>query len=228
MADSVEIMTSDKIVWAVISHLMGGLQAVSNHPFSEELIADEIDNIRLELIKNPKILAALDFRLISQSVGCIDVQKVPDQECVELGFEGYFWRTKDKLPKMLTIPGKPLVDYIGAANWMQRYDVISMEYLDSLRYDKYPVPVAFWMNDYFYFAHLPKNTEVVAIRAPFERPTQIVKKYSCCKDNSYPIPGEFVQGIIRNLVDNYVKYGYFRNPQPNTQAFIPQPQGGAK
>lgn len=226
MAESTEVITQEKIVWAVISHLTGGLQGNSHYPFSEELIADEIDNLRLELIKNPKVLQTLDFRLLSQSITCLEIQKVADQECYDLGLEGFYWRTVNKIPKILSIPGRELVDYIGAANWRQKYDIVDASHVETLKYDKYKLPVAFWQNDYFYFMYLPENANTLSLRAPFERPAQVVAQYFCCKDKSYPIPGELVQGIIRNLVDNYSKYGYFRNPQTNNQANLVQ--GGTK
>lgn len=228
MADIViQQMTQEKIVYAIISHLTGGLQGVTNHPFSAELIADEIDNVRLELIKNSKVLQTLDFRLLSQALSCVEVIKVPDQECIDLGLNGFFWRTKEKIPKMLSIPGKPLVDYIGAANWMQKYTLEPIERIANVQYDRYKFPSAFWINDYFYFMYLPPNTSVIGLIAPFERPAQVVKKFFCCKDQSYPIPGEFIAAIVRNLVDNYRRYGYFSNPQPNTQTQI-NTQGGGR
>lgn len=223
----VEQQTQEQIVYQVLNHLTGGLQGITNHPFSVQQIADEIDNLRLEIIMNPKIAPSIDWRQLQQSITCLEVIKVPDQECEDIGSTEFKWRSKDKIPTLLSFPGQPLVSFIGSANWMEEYKLIDSERLPYIKYDKYPMPTAVWIDNYFYFKLLPANTKVLSLRAVFERPSAAMKNYVCCKENSYPIPGQFISRIVNTLVENYKKTPYFANPQPNTQTNLPQGTGGS-
>lgn len=224
-----EKLTQEKIVYQVINNLTGGIQSVTNHPFSLEQIRDEIDQMRLELLKNPNVAANLDFRLFYQPIRCLDIEKVERQDCADAGIhvgpESFIWRTKTKVPKLLTIPGRPMVSYLGAADWSRNYRMVDVQRLGYLKYDKFAFPSAVWVDGHFYFTDLPPATQVLGLIAAFERPNDVFKNYACCQEDEYPLPGELVGTIVRTLVANYQQLGYFRNPQPNTQTFAAQ--GGA-
>ena len=226
---TMEKQTQDTIAYQVINNLTGGIQSVTNHPFSLEQIRDEVDGMRLELLKNPKIAAQLDFRLFYQPIRCLEIVKVKKQDCADAGItvgpESFVWRTKNKVPKLLTLPGRPMVSYLGAADWSENYRTVDVQRMGLLKYDRYRFPTSIWVDGHFYFCDLPDNTELLGLIAAFEKPSEVSRNYECCKEEEYPIPGELIGTIIRTLVSNYQQLGYFRNPQPNTQAFAAQ--GGA-
>ncbi len=208
--------TKEQLVYQVINNLLGGTKGVSNHPFSIEQIGDEIDNLRVFLLKNSSVKP--DYELFYQSVTCAEVVRVSAQECMES--DKSVLRTKQKVPTLLSVKGK-LVNYIGASDWSFPYHVLSTHQLVYRAYKKYASADAVYRDGYFYLYGVPENTQYVAIRGLFESPTLVASTYPCCKDERYPVSGDIATLIIKELIERYKTYGYFSMPQPNTQTHLP-------
>ncbi len=211
-------MSRKEIIYLVLNALSGGGQAVTNHPFSEQQIGDEIDLLRLDLLRRSK--EVIDYTRYYQLLDCVQVGYVENPSCFShFPVSEVVLRTKDRMPAFFVPTGKKLVHYIGSADWMQPYHLVSSDAFPYSRYKKYTFPEAIYRDGYFYLAHVPSNLSRIGIQAIFEQPHLVTSQFPCCEDKAYPIPGEYIPILVNRLVEIYKTHGSFLLPQPNTQSY---------
>ena len=222
-------MILDKLVSAIHNDVVAGLRGYhTNMSMSREQTADDIIDMRLQIIKEYSLKGILPYKDLLTEINCIpvDCKNIENCRCKkEFGTPTMHF----EIPQLLNDYGAQAIQYIGSTD--KQLSFLWYTSLPSFTYSKYKrrkitKPMVFidttpnenGMYDCWVFnAPLLKEVSVIAI---FKDPRQL-EQFNCCDDSNKNYL-EF--GPISNEVKNRLtktKFYYYRQaaqpPIPNTQ-----------
>ena len=220
-------MELSKIASAIYNDLVSGLSGINANPnISLEQLEDECIEVRQTVIKEWYLKNLLKPHDLMYALNCVPVECDDPLKCCEdsgrraLHFE---------IPQLIEDLGSDAIEYIGAADRSQQYNVyFSQAMIKAHKYKR-------WGSDkpYIYIEKTPNKNNMydgwiynaplvkkIAIIAIFKDPRQL-EQFNCCDDSNKNYL-EF--GPISNEVKNRLtktKFYYYRQaaqpPIPNTQ-----------
>src|SRR5690606_36994715 len=137
-----------------------------------------------------------------QTLSCVEVIDVDQSECCDIKTGCYIKRTKEKIPRILSLSDGELIDKVGPAVTVSiPFTIIPYrraEFWSSSRYNKNKI-AAFLNNGYMYFIAKDniqfKMLERVSIRAVFVNPMEVASFTNCdgtpcfTPDDPFPLEG---------------------------------------
>ena len=223
----------DKLVSAIKNDVISGLRGYhTNLSMSDEQLADDIIDERLQIIKEYSLKGILPTRDLYLSINCIPVDCKDIERC-RCGKEDYLTPTAHfEIPQLLNDYGLQSVDYIGSSD--RQLPFIYYTSSTAFRYHKYKkrgknkpyvwidtTPNENGMYDCFVF-NAPLLSQV-SITAIFKDPRQINELSSSCNcvegmDNNM----SFINNEIKKRLTEK-KIRYYRQLQapvlPNDQQY---------
>ena len=198
-------MELSKIASAVYNDLESGLSGFNANPnISLEQLEDECVETRLAVIKEWYLKNLIKPHDLMFALNCVDVDcEDPTKCCEDSGKRSMHF----EIPQLMTDLGEDAIEYIGAADRSQQYNV-------------YFSPIAIKMHQFKrrrYNAPFVKRIAVIAI---FKDPRQL-EQFDCCNqfDKSYLDFGPISNEVKNRLTKT--KFYYYRQaavpPIPNTQ-----------
>ena len=220
-------MELSKIASAVYNDLESGLSGFNANPnISLEQLEDECIETRLAVIKEWYLKNLIKPHDLMFALNCVDVDcEDPTKCCEDSGKRSMHF----EIPQLMTDLGEDAIEYIGAADRSQQYNVyfspiaIKMHQFKRRRSDEPFVYIEKTpnKNDMFdgwiYNAPFVKRIAVIAI---FKDPRQL-EQFDCCNqfDKSYLDFGPISNEVKNRLTKT--KFYYYRQaavpPIPNTQ-----------
>ena len=187
-------MILDKLVSAIKNDIYGGLAGMhSNLSISDEQLADDIVDERLQIIKEYQLKGILPLGDLLLSINCIPVDCKPLEKCrcQDEGFGDPI--AHFEIPQIINDYGTEAIQYIGSVDKMNPFQVYINAYTFNL-YHKYrrrgKSKPYIWIDttpnengyyDCFVFnAPLLKTISVIGV---FKDPRQL-EAWGCCDDNS--------------------------------------------
>lgn len=225
----------DKLVSAIKNDVVSGLRGYhTNLSMSDEQLADDIIDERLQIIKEYSLKGILPTRDLYLSINCIPVDCKDIERC-RCGREECLTPTAHfEIPQLLNDYGLQSVDYIGSSD--RQLPFIYYTSSTAFRYHKYKkrgknkpyvwidtIPNENGMYDCFVF-NAPLLSQV-SITAIFKDPRQINQLSSSCNcvegmdDNKTFINNE----IKKRLTEKKIRYYRSLAPSnvPNDQQYMP-------
>ena len=201
--------TYKEIVYNLKNIYRGGITS-DDETLSDRQLIFIFNYYRAKLIRedlNKK--RTLDRQLI-QDLGCVEVECVDAAECCEVSDSGAtVLRTVKPLPKLLELPNKTLITYVGTVDKQTSFQ-LSTEILSKWsKYNKYTgkTPKAYLRNDerYLYITNAPKGIELINIQGVFEDPKDVSEFNHCSgvpcftDDSEYPLSAHMLP-VINELI----------------------------
>jgi len=150
-----------------------------------------------------------------QTLSCVEVIDVDQSECCDIKTGCYIKRTKEKIPRILSLSDGELIDKVGPAVTVSiPFTIIPYrraEFWSSSRYNKNKI-AAFLNNGYMYFIAKDniqfKMLERVSIRAVFVNPMEVASFTNCdgtpcfTPDDPFPLEGNMWEYIKTDILQN--------------------------
>lgn len=220
----------DKLASAVKNHVDSGLRGFHiNNSLSLELIADEVVNERLSILKQYALKGILPLKDLYVAINCIktDCKSIEKCRCSEEGTPTMHF----EIPQLLNDYGAHVIDYIGSTDKQNPFVYYTSS--TALRQHKYrkrgknkPIvwidttPNENNMYDCFVFnAPFLKEVSIVAV---FKDPRQL-EQYQCCSQQEDDNMSFIDNQVVMNLSQRYV-YFYRQASAPlnsNDQTYQP-------
>lgn len=206
-------MTEFEIASAIMNYVTSN-QGVTDSNISIEQIRDEVDTLRLRMLREMEAGTTFEKDSFTQSL-------ILPTATVENGrFKG---RKYAKIPRIYTlVSNKPAVFYINGEGNTKPFRLVWGNQHHFFTYDSYigNKPTAYVEKDMIYVLNsAPAKIELEAI---FNKPSELGQwdQYDY-KNDQYPAPMSLVDTIIGKTAESYIRTMYRIFPQPNTQADIP-------
>lgn len=225
-------MILDKLVSAIKNDLYGGLKGMhTNLSISDEQLADDIIDERLQIIKEYQLKGILPLGDLLLSINCIPVDCKDIEKCSKCKDAGLGTPTAHfEIPQIITDYGSDAIQYIGTIDKTTPFTVYT-SLLGFTLYHRYKrrgkmrpyvwvdvTPNENGMYDAFIFnAPLIKKVSITAV---FKDPRQL-EQFGCCEelndDNFSWINNEIKKRLTQKKLAYYRQY----SPQklPNDQSY---------
>ena len=225
-------MILDKLVSAIKNDIYGGLRGTHNNlSISDEQLADDIIDERLQIIKEYQLKGILPLGDLLLSINCIpldckDIEKC--KKCQDLGLGTPTMHFE--IPQIINDYGTEAIQYIGSPDKTNPFYVYVNSYMFSI-YHKYrrrgknrpyvwidTTPNENGYYDAFVFnAPLLKQLSVVAV---FKDPRQL-EAWGCCEDMSDDNFSWINNEIKKRLTQKKLAFYRQYSPQntPNDQSY---------
>lgn len=201
----------------VISKVQSGLKSVSNHGLSKSQIKDEI------------ILTRSRLMVESVSKGLIDIVQLRQDVLITSFFQHKESKVSNKkaisadIPEVFLIPNFDSVEFVGSTDGYESFKVVTGQSNQHINYDRFSknAPTA-WIRTKKVVIYNDNPTRLL-LRYVLNNPMDLSEFDKSFNDNSpFPICSAFADMIVGNLVNDYIRYYRFANPQPNNQIEINQ------
>lgn len=217
-------MILDKLVSAIHNDVAAGLRGYhTNMSMSREQTADDIIDMRLQIIKEYSLKGILPYKDLLTEINCIpvDCKNIENCRCKkEFGTPTMHF----EIPQLLNDYGAQAIQYIGSTD--KQLSFLWYTSLPSFTYSKYKrrkitKPMVFidttpnenGMYDCWVFnAPLLKEVSVIAI---FKDPRQL-ERYSCCSSETLEDDNfNFINNEIKQRLTKLKLYYYRQVTPPN-------------
>jgi len=207
---------------------------------SDRHVYNKILTVRMQLIsqqlKKKQRVSDWNYSVLP----CVELIKVPNHECSCLGDLGCdVYRTKFKVPRVLTDSNRHYVEYVMTVENGQRIEEVSRQGVLYLKGNKYTgtKPKYLFENGYFYFP-LKKSPGVVKIKLLAEDPLEAKHYPSLCDDcqdctdcipaydHEFDIDGDLIEPLIDICVQEIIGvFGQRSEDVQNNSRDIQRPEG---
>lgn len=226
-------MIFDKIVSAIRNNVVSGLQGYHhNNSFTQEQVADDIVNLRIQLLTQYALQGKIPLKDLYLSINCIAVDCKDLEKCSKcrnntiLGTPTLHF----EIPQVMNILGA--IDYIGSPdkqNSFKVYTSLKTASLNRYRKSKGKDKPYVWIdttpngNGYYdCFVFNAPLLKYVSVSAIFKDPRDL-EMFGCCDEMSADNYNFLTSEIIQKLSEQYLRY--YRQgampPLPNDQRYNP-------
>lgn len=181
-----------------------------------ESVGNENDHAFVERMKfHVKNYRALFFRrdqsrgnqlpvTFIQSIGCLDMIKVPSTECCGVDLGCYVYRTKETVPVPIRIKNGDAFTYVGTIDGSTPITQTSKTTASYRSFDKFQKSKAFYVYEGGYIYLFGLAAKKLLIKGVFEDPEDLVRYKSCdgqcySPDDPFPLPADMAAGVLLTI-----------------------------
>lgn len=218
-------MDLNKLTSAIYNDVEAGLSNMNANPnISMEQLEDEVIEYREAIIKEFYRKGLLKPHDLMLSINCIDVDCADPAKCCDISSGKS--NVHFEIPILMNDLGADAIDWIGAVDKTERYDVVLTP--DAIKYRKYRKRNA--NKPYVYIDRTPNKNGLydgwifnapfvkkISITAIFKDPRQI-EQFNCCNKADFLDMGSITNEIKKRLVEQKLRwYRQYATATPNNQ-----------